>query len=123
MRRPAGAAPLSTVCRAYRLFIYSDDGQLIGPAKIIHAANDTEAIAQAEVVRGSLAARPRLSLRFVSPEPLARGPVEATLDRNSPEYKGARNEVHNIARVYTPDEKGSKRPIRTRPTRSLARTW
>ena len=41
---------------AYRLFIYSDDGQLIGPAKIIHAANDTEAIAQAEVVRGSLAA-------------------------------------------------------------------
>ena len=56
MRRPAGAAPLSTVCRAYRLFIYSDDGQLIGPAKIIHAANDTEAIAQAEVVRGSLAA-------------------------------------------------------------------
>ena len=73
MRRPAGAALLSTVCRrimirlggaavrarsmdAYRLFIYSDDGQLIGPAKIIHAANDTEAIAQAEVVRGSLAA-------------------------------------------------------------------
>ena len=44
MRRPAGAAPLSTVCRAYRLFIYSDDGQLIGPAKIIHAVNDTEAM-------------------------------------------------------------------------------
>jgi hypothetical protein len=41
---------------AYRLFIYSDDGQLIGPAKTIHAADDAEAIAQAEVVRGSLAA-------------------------------------------------------------------
>jgi hypothetical protein len=41
---------------AYRLFIYSDDGQLIGPAKIIHAANDAEAIAQAEAIRGSLAA-------------------------------------------------------------------
>ena len=41
---------------AYRLFIYDDNGQLIGPAKIIHAANDAEAIAQAEVVRGSLAA-------------------------------------------------------------------
>jgi hypothetical protein len=41
---------------AYRFFIYSDDGQLVGPAQIIHAANDAEAIAQAEVVRGSLAA-------------------------------------------------------------------
>jgi hypothetical protein len=41
---------------AYRPFIYDDNGQLIGPAKIIHAANDAEAIAQAEAVRGSLAA-------------------------------------------------------------------
>ena len=41
---------------AYRLFIYSDDGHRVGPAKLIHAANDAEAIAQAEVVRGSLAA-------------------------------------------------------------------
>jgi hypothetical protein len=41
---------------AYRLFIYSEDGQLVGPAMIIHAANDVEAIAQAEVVRGSFAA-------------------------------------------------------------------
>jgi len=40
----------------YRLFVYRKDGQLIGPAMVIHAAKDTEAIAQAEAVRGSLAA-------------------------------------------------------------------
>jgi hypothetical protein len=40
----------------YRLFVYRDDGQLVGSAVIIHAANDDEAIAQAEVVRGSFAA-------------------------------------------------------------------
>jgi hypothetical protein len=40
----------------YRLFVYREDGQLIGPAKIIHAANDAEAIAQAEAIRGSLSA-------------------------------------------------------------------
>jgi hypothetical protein len=37
---------------AYRLFVYSDDGQLIGAATVIHAASDTEAIAQAEAMRG-----------------------------------------------------------------------
>ena len=41
---------------AYRLFVYSDDGQLIGTATVIHAVSDTEAIAQAEAMRGSLAA-------------------------------------------------------------------
>ena len=41
---------------ANRLFLYSDDGQLIGLARVIQAANDTEAIAQAEAIRGSLAA-------------------------------------------------------------------
>jgi hypothetical protein len=40
----------------YRLFVYSQDRQVIGPAKIISAANDAEAIAQAEAIRGSLAA-------------------------------------------------------------------
>ena len=54
MIRLGGAAVRARSMDAYRLFIYSDE--LIGPAKIIHAANDTEAIAQAEVVRGSLAA-------------------------------------------------------------------
>ena len=39
----------------YRLFVYSEDGQLIGAAKVIHAANDADAIAQAEALRGSLA--------------------------------------------------------------------
>jgi hypothetical protein len=38
----------------YRLFVYSEDGQLIGAAKVIHAANDADAIAQAEAMRGSL---------------------------------------------------------------------
>jgi hypothetical protein len=37
----------------YRLFVYRDDGYLIGRATTIHAANDAEAIAQAEVMRGS----------------------------------------------------------------------
>ena len=41
---------------AYRLFVYSDDGQLIGAATVIHAASDAEAIAQAEAMCGSLAA-------------------------------------------------------------------
>ena len=41
---------------AYRLFVYSDDGQFIGAATVTHTANDAEAIAQAEVIRGSLAA-------------------------------------------------------------------
>jgi hypothetical protein len=36
----------------YRLFVYSDDGRLLGPAMVIHAANDAEAIAQAEATRG-----------------------------------------------------------------------
>ena len=39
----------------YRLFVYSEDGQLIGAAKVIHAAYDADAIAQAEALRGSLA--------------------------------------------------------------------
>jgi hypothetical protein len=41
---------------AYRLFLYTDDGQFIGPAGVIHAANDVEAIAQAEAMRGTWAA-------------------------------------------------------------------
>jgi hypothetical protein len=40
----------------YRLLIYREDGQLIGPATIVHAANDAEAIAQAEAIRGPFAA-------------------------------------------------------------------
>jgi hypothetical protein len=40
----------------YRLFVYSDDGRPLGPATVIPAANDAHAIAQAEIVRGSLAA-------------------------------------------------------------------
>jgi hypothetical protein len=36
----------------YRLLIYSDDGRLIGPGLVIHAINDAEAVAQAEVTRG-----------------------------------------------------------------------
>ena len=40
----------------YRLFVYREDGQLIGPGMVIHAADDAHAIAQAEIVRGSYAA-------------------------------------------------------------------
>ena len=40
----------------YRLFVYRDDGQLIGPATTIHATSDAEAIAQAEAMRGVWAA-------------------------------------------------------------------
>jgi hypothetical protein len=40
----------------YRLFVYREDGQLIGPGMVIHAADDADAIAQAEIVRGSYAA-------------------------------------------------------------------
>jgi hypothetical protein len=41
---------------AYRLFLYREDGQRAGPAMFIHAANDVDAVAQAEVVRDPLAA-------------------------------------------------------------------
>ena len=40
----------------YRLFVYREDGQLIGPGMAIHAAVDADAIAQAEIVRSSYAA-------------------------------------------------------------------
>jgi hypothetical protein len=40
----------------YRLFVYSDDGRLLGPAMIVDADNDAEAIAQAEAMRGPFAA-------------------------------------------------------------------
>jgi hypothetical protein len=40
----------------YRLYVYRDDGRLVGSAVAIDAANDDEAIAQAEFVRGSFAA-------------------------------------------------------------------
>ena len=41
----------------YRLFVYRDDGRPLGAAAIvIHAADDAEAIAQAERMRGSFPA-------------------------------------------------------------------
>lgn len=40
----------------YRLFVYNVNGQVVGRARIITAANDAEAIVQAEAMRGSLAA-------------------------------------------------------------------
>jgi hypothetical protein len=40
----------------YRLFVYNENGQVIGAAQVISAGNDSEAIAQAEALRGSLAA-------------------------------------------------------------------
>jgi hypothetical protein len=40
----------------YRLFVYGEDGRIVGIAKVISAANDSEAIAQAEAIRGSWAA-------------------------------------------------------------------
>ena len=40
----------------YRLFVYSDDGRLIGPGIIVHAADDGEAVAQAAAMRGAFAA-------------------------------------------------------------------
>jgi hypothetical protein len=36
----------------YRLFVYGDDGRLIGPATVVHAANDAEAVAQPEATSG-----------------------------------------------------------------------
>ena len=40
----------------YRLFVYADDGRPLGAAIVIHAADDAEAIAQAEGMRGSFPA-------------------------------------------------------------------
>jgi hypothetical protein len=42
--------------RDYRLFVYDENGHVAGPALVISAANDSEAIAQAEALHGSLAA-------------------------------------------------------------------
>jgi hypothetical protein len=41
--------------RDYRLFLYDENGHLAGPALVITAANDSEAIAQAEALHGSSA--------------------------------------------------------------------
>jgi hypothetical protein len=41
---------------SYRLFVYNQNGQVVAPAKAISAANDSEAIAQAETIHGSFAA-------------------------------------------------------------------
>jgi hypothetical protein len=46
--RACGHGPISSL-------VYRDDGHLIGRTTTIHAANDPEAIAQAEVMRGSWA--------------------------------------------------------------------
>ena len=43
---------------AYRLFVYRDDGHLIGPAKTIHAANDAEAIGYAKAAFGVCCSHP-----------------------------------------------------------------
>jgi hypothetical protein len=40
----------------YRLFVYKENGQVVGVAKVISAANDDEAIAKAKAIHGSLAA-------------------------------------------------------------------
>ena len=40
----------------YRLFVYRDNGRPLGAAIVIHAADDAEAIAQAERMRGSFPA-------------------------------------------------------------------
>ena len=40
----------------YRLFVYRDDGRPLRAAIAIHAADDAEAIAQAERMRGSFPA-------------------------------------------------------------------
>jgi hypothetical protein len=42
--------------RDYRLFVYDENGHVVGPALVITAANDSEAIAQAEALHGSFAA-------------------------------------------------------------------
>src|ERR1700758_5278539 len=42
--------------RDYRLFVYNQNGQIVGPATVISAPNDDEAIAQAEALRGLFAA-------------------------------------------------------------------
>lgn len=41
------------------------------------------------------------------------------VDRNSPEYKGGWNEVHNTARVYTPDDKAIQTPNSDTPYSSV----
>jgi hypothetical protein len=40
------------------------------------------------------------------------------VDRNNPEYKGGWNEIHNTARVYTPEDKAIQTPNSDTPTRS-----
>ena len=40
----------------YRLFVYRDDGRPLGAAIVTHAADDAEAITQAERMRGSFPA-------------------------------------------------------------------
>jgi hypothetical protein len=48
----------------YRLLVYREDGELIGPGMIIHGTNDAEAILQAEAIRGPFVAE-LVDLRIV----------------------------------------------------------
>jgi hypothetical protein len=49
----------------YRLYVFDDEGQLVGPAVVIHATSDDDAILQAETVRGALAAEVKDGFRLV----------------------------------------------------------
>jgi|ERR1700722_6982245 hypothetical protein len=40
----------------YRLFVFDENGRLIGPAVVVRATNEDEAVAQAEAIRRGLAA-------------------------------------------------------------------
>jgi hypothetical protein len=51
---PGGGTPART--HEYRLFVYDEKGQTVGPAKSISAGNDAEPIAQAEAIHGLLCA-------------------------------------------------------------------
>jgi hypothetical protein len=70
----------------YRLVIHGQDGQVTGPAQVVSAADDAEAIARAEAVRGVLAAElwdfdgPRLVKRLEALSSQAPYP-QSTIDR------------------------------------------
>ena len=51
---PDGGTPART--HEYRLFVYDEKAQTVGPAKSISAGNDAEPIAQAEAIHGLLCA-------------------------------------------------------------------
>jgi hypothetical protein len=57
------------VMREYRVYVFDDNGTLVGPAMAVPASNDDDAISYAAMLRGVFAAELRDGLRLIEKFP------------------------------------------------------